>query len=243
MHALAALRPAPRHLIWFPAALLCAAGALSAIGVPLTPNGQAATSTGSSVISASVLPEVSLDLGQNALGAATCSAGTGTISGPANAEVAQFGVDTTAGRLAINMSGVTNLGSCSMTFGTNNGASGASLSVKSARASGALFCQNANATACTGTAYTDEDGLNNVLEADKFGIRADTLTCTTPTWTAGNYYGAPLAGAAGSNICTGQATNASAASDGVVVLSFHVNTSTRPSGNYYGQLDFTATAN
>src|SRR5688500_13132361 len=95
----------PRNLAWLPAAMLVSAGLLSAFGVPLTPNGRAATATGTTTISATVLPEVSLDLGQNTAGASTCSAGVGTIGGSANAETADFG--TAGTRLSINASGAT----------------------------------------------------------------------------------------------------------------------------------------
>jgi hypothetical protein len=52
----------PRHLVWLPAVLLVSAGILSAFGVSLTPSGRAATATGTTTISATVLPEISLDL-------------------------------------------------------------------------------------------------------------------------------------------------------------------------------------
>jgi hypothetical protein len=184
-------------------------------------------------------------LGQNAAGASTCSAGSGTVSGPANNENGDFG--TAGTRLSINASGATALGTCNMTFGTNNGSSGASLSYKSARVitAGRTFCTAAVASDCSGanTYYSDDDGTNATLEADRFGIRMEAAsTCDTQSMTDNFYYGAPLSTAAARDVCTGEAASPTAANDGVVSLSFHVNSSTVASGDYNAQLTFTATA-
>jgi len=230
----------PRNLAWIPAAMLISVGLLSAMGVSLIPDGRAATATGGTVISATVLPEVSLDLAQNQAGAAAC--GT-IIDATVNAEVAEFG--NAGSRIPINSSGATNLGTCNMTFGTNNGATGASLSYKSDRPATAnrTFCTTAVGLTCAGTFYTDDDGANATLEADRFGVRLDTENCDTNTMVLARYYGAPLSGAAAQDVCTGEAASATPANDGHVILSFHVNTSTTASGDYNARLNFTATAN
>ena len=134
------------------------------------------------------------------------------------------------------------LGTCNMTFGTNNGASGASLSYKSARAVGATFCTTANGSNCVGTFYTDDDGADATLGADQFGVRLDTENCDTHSMTLTNFYGAPLSGAAGQDVCTGEAASPTSTNDGHVLMSFHVNTSNVASGVYNARLDFTATA-
>ncbi len=229
----------PRHLVWLPAALLMTAGVLSVLGVPLTPNGRAAT--GTTTISANVLPEISLDLAQG--GPATC--GT-IIDATDNAEKAEFG--NASARIPISASGPTALGTCNMTFGTNNGSSGASLSYKSARVTtpNRTFCTAAVAANCAGanTYYTDDDGGNATLEQDKFGIRVETpSTCDgTQVMNDNFFYGAPLSSDSAQTVCTGQSANPNPLNDGYVQISFHVNTATIPSGDYNAEIVFTATA-
>lgn len=249
MTAILRIRPRSRHLAWLPAALLIAAGILSALGLPLIPNTHAVTSD--IEISAEVLPEVSLDLGQNASGAATCAGANGTsgITGSVPNEDATFGANVAGQRVAIPASGAFTVGTCSMTFGTNNGTGGASLAVANERTAGAILCKSAQNNPCVLESYTDDDGTNSTLEADKFGMRllgpattpVGASACDNFAWTVGNYYGA--ANAPGStNICTNEGMHATAANDGVAVVSFEVNTSTKSSGNYFATLLFTATA-
>ena len=233
----------PRHLVWLPAALLVSAGLLSAFGFSMTPNGRAATATGTTTISATVLPEVSLDLAQNTAGASTCGVQTDAT---ANAEVYEFG--NAGARIPINASGATALGTCNMTFGTNNGSSGASLTYKSARTITAnrTFCTAAVAADCSGanTYYTDDDGANTTLEADRFGIKLDPASlCDNQPMVDNMYWGAPISTGTAKDVCTNEAASATASNDGYVRVMFDVNTSTIASGNYNAQIVFTATAN
>jgi hypothetical protein len=220
-----------RHLVWLPAALLITAGVLSAIGVSLTPSSRAATASSDVTVNATILPEVSFNFQ-----ATECRAGASVTDG-------ELGIDAAGQRLTIAATGNTVLGTCRMRFGTNNGASGASLSVSNQRPAGnVIMCGGAAGAACSGGSFADDDGANATLEAGRFGIRADTLTCTTAAWTAGRYYGAPDAPAT-DNICTGQTADPVAANDGDVTVGFVTNGNNQPSGNYYARMAFTATAN
>lgn len=224
MSTLAARRPtvSARHLMWLPAGLLLAWGLLAAAGVQLTPSSRAAASTGSTTISATVLPDIHTT-GSTCAGASI----TGVSFAP--------GVNDTL------------LGGCSMVFGTTNGASGAQLRVEHPRPAGNVaFCQQATpASACAGGTFTDAlyngVGVTDIPDGS-FGVKANAVTtCSTPTWTAGNLYGLRAAATApgtGDLIC-----DRSAGTDATYALQFYADPSAaQVSGLYYAQADFTAEA-
>jgi hypothetical protein len=206
-----------RHMMWLPAALLLTWGVLAAAGMPLTPSSRAAA-TGSATVSATVTPDMHMG--------GTCPGGNYTDANLAIGDV--------------NIGG----GSCTLTFGTNNGAVGAVLTVESARPSGNTFCQAAVAVACgANPAFTNAPTAGAAaLAAGEFGAKVSAApTCNGGGWTNGNFYGirdATTAPGTGDTLCTQNGTT-----DGSYTLQFHSNRSAgTTAGTYNAQINFTSTA-
>lgn len=201
----------PRNLMWLPAAMLVAWGVLAAAGYGTTPSFGA--STGSATVSATVALDIHVG--------GTCSAG----------------YSNAYGAMADNVEAT--LGSCGMTFGTNNGAT-STLKVESARttAGNVMFCRAAdNIGACGANGFTSPAANAATLGADKFGVLSTVTTCTTPTWTNGNYNPVPDSNTAGAGttICSMTGTT-----DGSYTFSFRAHPDTVTAGSYTGQALFTA---
>jgi len=230
-------RSIARKAAWLPAALLVSWAILAATGFPLTPNSQAASASSTTSVTASVLPEVHMDLANADPDGAGPLSGCGTVTGTAPNEDGAFtptAMSTSDGDIE--------LARCTMTFGSNNnGTSGATLSVESTRASGAAFCSTAFDVACAGNTFADENGDATLAEGG-FGLRPTTVSgCggAGADWSTANYYGIPadLAGF-GTQICDTNNT-----SDGTMVLTFRANPSaSQTAGNYYVRARFTAQA-
>lgn len=226
MSTLAIAKPARRHLVWLPAALLVAFGALSAAGFTVAPDSVAATATGSVSVTASVAAEVHMTL-------ANCATpNVAVMGGSANNQTAAFS------SVALTTSdAATVLGQCDMTFGTNNNALGAQLTVADARAaggSGNFLCASASGTVCAGADFTDTAVLATLAEGAA-GLKLSALTCNGAAgMTTANYY--PIAAAA--NVCV----DTTGVSDSSLTLQVVANPSTtQPSGSYVGQANFVAT--
>lgn len=211
-----------RHLAWFPAALLAAWGLLAAAGVPLAPDSRAASSTGTTSVTATVSPEVHVG---------------GTCIGSTYSGVSML---TTAGDTDLHSA-------CTVTFGTNNGTNGATLRVRHSRPSpNVAFCQNSvYADACLGDTFTDVVNTGvaaGSMPEGSFGVGVTAVTaCTTPTWAAGNVYGLrdiTTAGGVGDLVCT-QSGN----TDGNYSIQFRADPSnSETAGSYYAQAQFVAEA-
>lgn len=217
MTAASTRSPRLRRLTWLPAFALIAWGVLAAAGIPLERDARAASS-GSTAVTASVLLEIHIG--------GTCPGGS--LSG-----VSMSG-----------SAGATLLGSCTVTFGTNNGTTGSVLKVEHPRPSGNVaFCQATELLACSGGSFTDETAAGSTALADgAFGVQvAAAPTCSTPTWTNGNYYGirdATTAPGVGDTVCTQAGTT-----DGSYSLDFEANpVASTTSGTYYTRADFTVEA-
>jgi hypothetical protein len=204
---------APRHLAWLPALLLLAWGLFAAAGVSLVPNSTAAST-------ATVTASVALDIHIG-----------GTCPSYSNA----FG--------AMPDNTESTLGGCTVTFGTNNGAT-STLKVESARdnAGQVMFCRAAdNDVNCGAGGFTDA-GANQVgpLGADKFGVLTTAIgACTTPSWTLNRYNPVPPENTAGAGvpICSMVGTG-----DGSYTLSFRAHPDTVTAGSYTGQALLTVEA-
>lgn len=200
----------PRNLMWLPASLLVAWGVLAAAGYGITPSFGA--STGSGTVTASVAIDVHVG--------GTCSLGYSNAYGP----------------MADNVEAT--LGTCGMTFGTNNGAS-STLKVESARttAGNVMFCRAADNIAACGANGFSNVGANAVsLGADNFGVLSTVTTCTTPTWQNARYNPVPDANTAGAGTTICQMTGTT---DGSYTFSFRAHPDTVTAGGYTGQALFT----
>lgn len=223
MTATALMRPRARHLVWLPAVLLVAWGLLSAAGGTVSPTSYAATSSGTTVVEGTVLPHI--DLG------GTCDGGT--LSGAT--------LDPALGE--------TSLGTCTLTFQTTNGASGATLYAEHNRTNALqpAFCLDSAAPPanCTASLADSADNQPNVGDG-QFGIRVEGVTnCDTETWDAAaatDTYGTgplPTPGF-GETVC---ATSA----DAVTATSYNLRfvadaAAATTSGDYEAQILFTAEA-
>lgn len=212
MSVATATRPrfAARHLAWLPAVLLLTWGVLAAAGVPLVPSSTAA-STGNSTVTATVALDVHIG---------------GTCPGYSNAYGAM--VDNT----------LATLGSCSVTFGTNNGAT-STLKVESARttAGNVMFCRAGDNTSACGTGGFTNVGANSAsIVADQFGVHSTVTSCTTATWANNTYNSVPdsTTAGAGTTICSMTGTT-----DGNYTLAFRAHPDTVTAGSYTGQANFT----
>lgn len=203
----------PRNLMWLPAAMLIAWGVLAAAGYGVaTPS--FAANTGSSTVTATVALDVHIG---------------GTCVGYSNA----FGSMPDATE--------STLGSCGITFGTNNGST-STLKVESARttAGDVMFCRPAvvgdNAGACGTGGFTTVAANAATLGADKFAVLSTVTTCTTPSWTNATYNPVPdsTTGGAGATVCSMTGTT-----DGDYTLSFRAHPDTVTAGDYTGQALFT----
>lgn len=212
----------PRTLMWLPALLLVGIAVLAASGFRLVGPSYAA-STGSAVVSATVTPE--LHIGGTCPGA--------NLVGPAMAVA-----DAT-----------TVLGSCTLTFGTNNNNPGGSLiRVETPRATAGdeTFCTTAVTLACGANSFTDVATAGVAFAAvpeGGFGVNVNGApTCNTATWTNGNVYGledATTAAGTGNLICDHNTFPGDASYN----LRFVANpTGSTVAGTYQGRADFTVEA-
>lgn len=209
----------PRNLMWLPAAILMAGGVLAAIGAPLTPNSNAASSS-SSTVTATVSPELTVG--------GTCDDATVTGS------VAVNSADTSIGA------------ACSVTVSTNNHTPGVRLKAESDRPTIPALCKNATTTVDCGTAaiaeFADTGTAGEIDMTDgEFGLRpAAGSSCTTSTWVIGTAYGLlpDIDGTAGSTVCT---HNMGAA--GTYNINYSVDTvAAQESGNYHAAVLWVAEA-
>lgn len=209
-----------RHLAWLPAGLLIVAAVLSAAGVRMVGPGYAA-STGSTTVSATVNPELHIG---------------GTCPGNTLSGVSMNTTDAT-----------TALGSCTVTFGTNNNNPGGSLlRVETPRATGGdnTFCSTAVTASCGATSFADVAFTGAASLADgQFGVLVNGApTCNTATWTNGNYYGLRAAATApgtGDLICD----HNTFPGDASYSLQFSANPGgTTVATTYQGRADFTVEA-
>ncbi len=204
----------PRNLMWLPAALLVAWGVLAAAGYGIAPSFGA--STGSGTVTATVALDVHVG--------GTCAAG----------------YSNAYGAMADNVEA--NLGTCGMTFGTNNGAT-STLRVESARttAGNVMFCRAATNTGACGTGgFTNVAGgtlAASGVGVDRFGVLATANTCTTQTWITNQYWPVPdsTTAGAGTTVCSMTGTT-----DGDYTFSFRAHPDTVTAGSYTGQALFTA---
>jgi hypothetical protein len=209
-------RPRLNRFALLPAILLLTWGALSAAGVRLTPGSQAATA-GSSTVTANVTADVQIG--------GTCVGYTGTNPS------------------LLTTASATVLGTCTVTQSSNNN-SATALRVKSSRTAAGTgpFCKTAifpdNVTTCAGAtkSFANVVAGSASLTDGQFGIKvAAAPTCSTATWTNGNYYPLPDAASAGSLIC-----NTTAGTTGSYNLSFEADpAATQESGNYGTVANFT----
>jgi hypothetical protein len=205
-----------RHLMWLPAVLLLAWGVLAAAGMPLVPSSKAVT-TGTATVTASVALDIHLG---------------GTCVGYSNAY----------GAMADNVNAT--LGSCTVTWGTNNGAT-STLRVESARttAGNVMFCRAADNTSACGTGGFTNVGANAAsMVADQFGVLSAVTTCNQAAgskWNNGTYNPVPdsTVSSTGDVICTQTGTT-----DGNYGLTFKAWPDTVTAGSYTGQAVFTVEA-
>jgi hypothetical protein len=204
----------PRAAAWLPAALLIAYALVAATGVSLTSTSRAAT--GTATVNATVLPEVHMNF--TSCGSVTDPDGAGPLAG--DAVILAPDMTTSNGDVS--------LGTCAMTFGSNNnGTNGAKLTVANARpGAGYAMCQAAIGSTCVAPQFSDSPVAGETLAAfnsasagatGRMGVKASALTCPGAggSWSlATNYYGLPAA-ASPSQIC---ATNSTA--DGGITLDF-----------------------
>lgn len=210
---LAASRLRSRHLAWLPAVMLTAWAVLAAAGVPLTPSTNAAT--GSSTVTATVAVDIHIG---------------GTCATYSNS----FG----------NMPDATNsaVGTCGITFGTNNGAT-STLKVESARttAGNNMFCRATSVSAaCEPSGFAAPLANAASLAIDQFGVLTTAITsCTTPAWTLNTYNPVPDSTTAGTGttVCSMTGTT-----DGNYSLEFRAYPDTVAAGTYSGQAVFTVEA-
>jgi hypothetical protein len=226
MSTVALAKPSRRHLVWLPALLLVAIGALSASGLTTTDDSIAATATGAVVVSATVAPEVHLDLVNG-----SCTAAP---AGTADNETATFGAValTTA-------DGPTVLGSCAMSVGTNNNTTtGVTLAMSDARAAGGsdfFLCTSAAGATCALAAddFTDT-AVSATLNDGAAGMKLSARTCDDASTNTANFY--PIA--ASSTICVDNTGGAAS----TLTVQIQANPApTQPSGSYLGQANFVAT--
>lgn len=234
MTALASFRP--RHLAWIPAALIVAYTIAAAGGFTITPDSRAAGAT--TTVTANVLKEIHIDLVNGSCTAAPAA-------GPPEAATFNYGSMSTA-------SDDITLGSCAITFGSNNNSTaGAKLWVESTRpgASANSFCSEANyEVTCSGATFTDvaTAGVTNatfLTTQGGFGLRpagAGTCPGAGADWAATNTYGLlqDTTAGFGTQICDTNST-----SDGAITVEFHANPSaSQTASNYYMKAEFTAEA-
>lgn len=221
MTALASIRPRTRHLAWLPAALLVGWGVLAACGVTLTPSSHAVSQAGNTTVSATITPHIALG--------GTC---IGSHDG---------GNLTTS---AVNK--LTGAGNCTVQFHTTNGnAPGATLKAENARtnAGQATFCTNAPPADCGAAAFANVTDGSAALTDGQFGIQVVSVSdCTTPAWTATNYYSVAVdTSGFGELVCTDAA--GPSANQAVYTLSVNARPGpSTPAGDYEGEIAFTAEA-
>lgn len=229
----------PRHLAWIPAALLAAWAIAAATGFTMTDTSRAATSSSTVSVTASVLPEVHLDLTNGSCGTLTDPDGAGPL--------VEDGAFTPAAMSAGG--GDTTLATCAITFGSNNnGTNGASLWVESSRTAGTKsFCAAAFNADCLATDSFTETATAGVALADltdgNFGVKPSAIAgCggAGADWSTANFYGLPqnTDGTLGSRICDTNSTT-----DGSTTLTFVADpAAAQAAGNYYVRAIFTAQA-
>lgn len=216
-------------MMWLPAALLLTAALLAAAGLRMTESSYANPRT--TVINATVGAEVTIGTGASECG------------------------DAVFGPTAITVGTATNLGTCTLSFGTNNNAAGANIVVESTRPTGGLevFCQAALTSGCAAgtSSFTSVPIAGSATMADgQYGVRLNAAlaagTCAAGTgsvWiTSGTYYGvrsADVAPGAGDPVCNRTSTGTSS-----LPLQFTAQgASTKVSGTYQTNARFTAAAN
>jgi hypothetical protein len=227
----------PRSAAWLPAALLVAYALVAASGFSLTPNSGAAT--GTATVNATVLPEVHMNF--TSCGSVTDPDGVGPLAG--DAVIAAPSMSSSDGDIS--------LGTCAITFGSNNnGTNGATLTVANARpGAGYAMCQAAIGSTCVAPQFSDSPVAGEALVAfngasvgatGRMGIKASALTCPGAggSWSvATNYYGLPAA-ATPSQIC---ATNST--TDGGLTLDFRADPGgSQAAGAYTLKANLVATA-
>jgi hypothetical protein len=204
--------------MWLPAALLVTAAVMAATGVRMVGPSFGA-STGTSTVSATVTPELHIG--------GTCPGfvGGGPTMAPGDA--------------------TTSLGACTLTFGTNNNATGALIRVESERpgAGNHTFCSTVVTAACGATSFADVAMGGAASLADgEFGVRVTAApTCVAPTWTNSNYYGVPDATTAGAGSILCDQSNTTV--DASYALQFAANPGAgTTAGLYRGSAVFTVEA-
>lgn len=230
-----------RTVSWLPAAILATAGLLAAAGFGISGHSYGA-STGTVSIGATVTKEVHVNLNTTgscgpAGGSSTTRSFTGTTLAPTDGNVS--------------------LGTCRVTFGSNNSALGAQLLVESSRTvAGNTFCTAAVPAVCAAPQFTDVStagvapatfNTGEPAAAGFFGISAtiNAASCNGTGGIAGgtNIWGLPQntdATPNGTLVCQTASTT-----DGDVTVDYRVNPgSAQPSSTGY-VLDtaYTATAN
>lgn len=234
-----------RHAAWLPAAVLLTYAVYAATGFGIVSDSRAAASSATTSVTASVLPELHIDLVNGSCGTLTDPDGAGPLE-----EDGAF----TPTAMAVGAEDVT-LASCAIDFGSNNnGATGASLWVESTRTSGAnSFCNAAFGSPCAAPQFTDvlPGGVSETtwLAADDatpssgaFGLRPTTMDAclgSDADWNTSTYYGLPQADAAtGTQICDSSST-----ADESIVMSFRANPGlSQAATNYYVRTIFTVEA-
>lgn len=219
-------------LMWLPAAALLTAALLAAAGFRVTQPSHAASST--TTVSASVGPELHIGTGAGQCGGASFS-GVSIVTGSA-----------------------TNLGACTLSFGTNNNTAGANLAVESTRPSGGLevFCQAAMTSGCAAgaTSFTSVAVAGGASIANgQYGVQVTaapsssnaTAACAavaTSVWvTSGNYYGVRSADTAGAGdpVC-----NRAGTGDTSIPIQFTAQgDAAKTAGTYLTDARFTVAAN
>lgn len=130
----------------------------------------------------------------------------------------------------------TTIGSCSVTFGSNNNASGALLNIASANTGAdTFFCARASFVGtCTSAKFTDGSGAD-LAEGSVGGKLVSATGCSSSGWTSGAYASVLTAG---TNVC---ATSTSGDATYSFVLAADP-APTQPAGVYRGRAVLTATA-
>lgn len=230
-------RVSPTVLMWLPAALLLLLGIAAANGLATTGSATAATSTVGPVTVSAV---ISTEIHANYSGVNACHS-TGDANGTLNFNNTHGTISSTTGLITL---------ACSVTFGTNNGAAGAILDIKS-DATGAPFfavCAIGSRPGCVNpteqfpdvganAANLDPDGSNRGRFGARFAVAGDLTGATAQgDWTGNDWN--PI-GTVASNICQQTTVN----TDATCNLTFGMDPfSGNQSGSYSGQATFTATA-
>lgn len=206
---------AARVAAWIPALLLIGAGLLTAVGISLVPRAHATSANVTPVITVVVDKEVHV-----AYSVGNCGSPDGTLD---------------AGTLTVSMND-TSLGTCRVTFGSNNnGASGAVLNIANSNAgANTFFCTRATYVGACGAGVFNDGSGADMAEGTVGGKLSASSGCTTSNW-AGNY---SQVLSAGTNVCATTST-----ADGDYTMQFGADpAATQLSGTYRGQATVTATA-